>query len=157
MASGNKILVNPDPAGVRLEGTISGTPKPGTCMEIKATALINGRPVYQVYQPGTDGDQRPVIVALEQPYDGTLATTAYADGDHGFFYAPIAGEEMNCLVADISGTGDDHAIGDVMMIDSGTGLIIVTTGSPEMESFILLEAATDPTAAALMLMMYTGH
>lgn len=158
MAVGSNIVLNPNQErGVRLEGTISGTPKPGTCMEIVATALVNGRPTYRVYQPGTDGEQRLVVVLDKNPFNGQLATDAYADGDHGFLYCPLPGEELNMLVADVSGTGDDHAIGDVMMIDSGTGLLIITTGSPEMESFVLLEAATDPTAAALMLAMYTGH
>lgn len=157
MASGNKIIVDSDPRGKRLEGTISGTPKPGTMMEIVATALVNGRPTYRVYQPGTDGEQRPCIICLEDAHNGQLATTAYATGDHGFFYIPLPGEEMNILVADVSGTGDDHAIGDVMIPDTGTGLFIVTTGSPEMEPFILLEAATDPAADALMCAMYTGR
>lgn len=153
-----KIVLNPDqPKGIQLEGTISGTPTPGTVMEIVATALVNGRPTYRVYQPGTDGERRPIIVAMPNLLNSQLCTTAYADGDHGFFYVPQAGEELNMLVADVAGTGDDHAIGDVMMVDTGTGLLIVTTGSPESEPFILLEAATDPTAAAHLLCHYTGY
>ena len=157
MALGNKIVLTEREKGVQLEGTISGTPKPGTVMEIVATALVNGRPTFRVYQPGTDGDRRPIIVCLPDELNGQLATTAYADGDHGFFYVPVPGQELNMLVADVSGTGDDHAIGDIMIVDTGTGKLIVTTGSPESEPFILLEAATDPTADALMRCFYTGQ
>lgn len=157
MALGSKIVLTEHEKGVPLEGTISGTPKPGTVMEIVATALVNGRPTFRVYQPGTDGDRRPIIVCVPNPHDGQLATTAYADGDHGFFYVPVAGQELNMLVADVSGTADDHAIGDIMIVDSGTGKLIVTTGTPESEPFILLEAATDPAADALMRCFYTGQ
>ena len=156
MALGNKIVLTEWEKGIQLEGTISGTPSPGTCMEIVATALVNGRPTFRVYQPGTNGEQRPVIVMLPDPHNGQLTTTAYATGDHGFFYCPVAGQELNMLVKDVAGTADDHAIGDVMMIESGSGKLIVTTGSPEREPFILLEAATDPTADALMRCFYTG-
>lgn len=157
MASGNKIVVTPDPKGVFLEGTISGTPKPGTCMEIVATALVNGRPTFRVYQPGTDGERRPVIVCLNDHLNGMLATDTYASGDHGYFYVPQAGEELNMLVADVAGTADDHTIEELMILKSGTGKLITTTGTPESEPFILLEAATDPAADALMLAFYTGY
>lgn len=157
MALGNLVVLPGDPRGMKLEGTISGTPKPGTMMEIVATALVNGRPTYRVYQPGTDGEQRVCVICYQDPFNGQLATTAYADGDHGFFYIPLPGEEMNILVQDVAGTGDDHAIGDIMIPKSGTGKFVVTTGSPEMEPFILLEAATDPTADALMRAFYTGR
>ena len=157
MASGNKIVVTPDPKGVFLEGTISGTPKPGTVMEIVATALVNGRPTYRIYQPGTNGEQRPIIVCLADPFNGQLSTGAYATAEHGYFYVPQAGEELNMLVLDVAGTADDHTIGEVMMVKTSSGLLITTTGSPESEPFILLEAATDPTADALMLSFYTGY
>ena len=69
-------------------------------------------------------------------------------GTRCFLYAPIMGEEFNMRLADVAGTGDDHSIGEMLMIDSGTGLLITTTGSPEMESFQCLEAATDPNCGS---------
>ena len=75
MASGNMIVLPPDPKGVFLEGTISGTPKPGTVMEVKATALINNRPVYQVFS-ATSGYSRAIIVLRPNPFNGMLATDA---------------------------------------------------------------------------------
>ncbi len=159
MSLGNKIVLSPDPQGIRLEGTLSGTPSPGTILEIKAsvTTLVNGRPTYQVYQPGTDGDRRPIIVLIPNPYNGQLATAAYVDGDHIFMYVPQAGEEMNMLVADVAGTADDHSFGEIMIVDSGTGKLIATTGSPESEPFQLLETITDPVADTLAWCWYTGY
>ena len=100
---------------------------------------------------------RSVIVLLPDALQGALYSTAYVSGARGFLYVPRPGEELNMRVADISGTADDHAIGDLLMIDNGTGLLIVTTGSPEAEPFICLEAATDPTAEALLLCQFTGQ
>ena len=158
MARGKEIIVSADPKGVFLEGIIDGTPKPGTCMQIKAgVAMVGGRFTYEVYAPGADGEQRAVLVLLPDHLQGRLHTDAYVSGTRGFLYCPAAGEELNMLVANISGTADDHSIGEVLMIDSGTGLLVTTTGSPEMESFICLEVATDPVADALLLCMYTGH
>lgn len=158
MALGNEIIVSANPRGVFLEGIVSGTPKPGTVMELVAgTAAVNGRFTYQVYQPGTDGNRRPIFILLPDQLQGKLATDAYVDGTRCFLYCPVAGEEFNMLVADVSGTGDDHTIGELMIVDTGTGKLITTTGSPESEPFMLLEASTDPTADALMHCLYTGY
>lgn len=158
MAKGKEIIVSAEPKGVFKEGTISGTPKPGTCMQLQAgTAAIGGRFTWEVFSAGADGDQRLVAILLADNMQGQLATSAYVSGTRGFLYIPVAGEEFNMLVADVAGTGDDHTIGELMMIDTGTGKLVTTTGSPEMESFILLEATTDPTADALLWAMYTGH
>ncbi len=158
MASGNNILVTGEPKGNFLEGIISGTPSPGTAMEIvPATEPIGGRFTWRVYQPGTDGEQRIVAILLEDYLQGKLATSAYASGDRCQLYCPIPGDVMNILLADVAGTADTHAIGDLVIPDTGTGLWIATTGSPEMEPFVLLETLAAPTAATLCMAMYTGH
>ena len=157
MARGNTIIVSSDPKGVFLEGTISGTPKPGTCMEISSFTLVGGRFTWQVYQPGTDGEQRLVAVLLPQDESGQLVTTAYEDGQSGKMYVPQAGEELNMLLKNLSGTADDHTAGETLIIDTGTGMLIATTGSPESEPFRLLETITDPTADQLVWCQYTGY
>lgn len=159
MSRGNGIIVSAEPGGRFDEGTISGALKPGTCLQIKASSGIddNGRFTYEVYAPGTDGEQRQVIVLLPDDLSGKLATTAYADGDHCFVYEPANGDELNMLLKDISGTGDDHTIGETLMIDTGTGKLIATTGSPESEPFRLLETITDPTADQLVHCVFTGY
>lgn len=158
MALGAAIVLEQAPRGKRIEGVISGTPKPGTCMQIQAgTAPIAGKFTWEAYSASADGDQRLVAVLLADELQGKLATDAYVSGTRGFLYIPVSGEELNMLVADVAGTADDHTIGELLMIDSGTGKLVTTTGSPEMESFICLEVATDPAADALMRCMYTGH
>lgn len=151
------ILVTPE-RGVRLEGTISGTPSPGTVMQIQAgTAAVNGRFTWEVYNAAADGDQRLIAVLLPNKLEGKLTTDAYVTGTRGFLYCPAMGETLNMLVADVSGTGDDHTIGEIFMVDDGTGLLITTTGSPESEPFVCLEASTDPTANALLECIFTGY
>ena len=156
MAKGTEIIVSAEPRGRFLEGTISGTPKPGTVMEISAVAT-DGTKTFRVYQPGTDGEQRPIFVLLPDRLQGRLHTTAYANGERGFLYCPVPGEELNMLVANLAGTTDDHSVGEVLMVNTGDGLLVATTGTPESEPFILLEAITDPTEDTLAWCLYTGY
>jgi len=159
MAKGNPILVTSGPKGVFMRGTVSGALKPGTLVQIKTSAGIdaNGRFTFEAYAPGTDGDQRIIMVLEEDRYQGKLATEAYVDGDECQVYVPVMGEELNMLLADVAGTADDHAFGELLIADTGTGKLIATTGSPESEPFQLLEAVTDPTADQLVHCLYTGH
>lgn len=158
MAKGNKIIVNPDPRGIFKECIISGTPKPGTVMQVKAaTEPIGGCYTWEVFNAAADGDQRLIAVLLENELLGALPTDAYADGDRGFLYCPLPGDELNMLLLDVAGTGDDFAIGDLLMVDDGTGKLVATTGDPESESFICMETVTDPTADHLTRCMFTGY
>jgi hypothetical protein len=162
MAKGNEIIVSAEPMGRFIEGIVHTALKPGTCVQIQAgTAPIGGRFEWEAYNPDADGNQRLVAVLLHDSLQGKLATDAYVAGDRCFLYCPIAGEELNMLVTDLdTGTTEAWAIGDLMMIDDGTGKLVATTGSPEMESFILLEAFDDPTSTQtdyLIWCMYTGH
>lgn len=158
MARGNDIIVTANPGGTFLEGVVSGTPKPGTVMEILAsTDLVGNRHTWRVYQPGTDGQQRLIAVLLPDYAQGKLATDAYVSGDRCRLYCPLPGEELNMLIADVAGTADDHTKGETMIVDTGTGKLIATTGSPQSEPFRLLETITDPTADQLAWVMYTGY
>lgn len=168
MSRGNKILLTTEPHG-RMEWVIvSGTPKPGTCMELKpATDLGAGN--LHTYEPaGTsaasgsrgmsaDGDRIPVAVLLEDELRGKLMTEAYTSGEIGKVYFPIPGEQLNVLKLDVAGTGDDFTIGDKLMIDDGTGKVLLSSGSIESEPFLSLETITDPTADQLVWAQFTGQ
>lgn len=156
-ARGESIIITTNPQGRKLEGVVSGTPYPGTVMEIQTPYYQGNRHLWRVYQPGTDGNQRIVAVLIEDKLQGKLVTDAYVDGTRCFLYVPQAGEELNMLFANISGTADDHPAGEVLMVDSGTGKLIVTTGTPESEPFINLVAVSDPTADFLNPCIYTGY
>ncbi|MFA5056513.1 MAG: hypothetical protein WC485_00230 [Opitutaceae bacterium] len=160
MAKGNEIVLSANPKGVYLEGIVSGTPKPGTVMQIKAaTAAVGGRHTWEVFNADADGNQRLIAVLLPDNLQGKTATDAYVDGDRCFLYCPIAGEELNMLVAAAgTGTGDALAIGALLIVNDGDGILIATASTPESEPFIALEAVADLVAAgSLVHCMYTGH
>jgi hypothetical protein len=159
MAKGNGIIASAEPRGRFLEGIVSGTPKPGTVMQIAASTAAddNGRHTWEVYNAAADGNQRLIAVLLPDSLQGDLATSAYVDEERCFLYVPIAGEELNMLVANIAGTADSFSVGDILMVDDGTGKLIATSGTPEAEPFIVLEAKSALTADTLVWCMYTGY
>ena len=158
MARGNKIIVSANPRGVSHEGYINDTSKPGTIMQIDVSEGIgaDGRFDFEAYNADADGDKRLLFILLPDWGLGKIATDAYVSGDRCFLYTPIAGEEFNMLVQNLAGTGDDHAIGDLLIVDDSTGKLIATA-SNESEPFICLETITDPTADTLAHVIYTGY
>lgn len=156
-ARGDSIIISADPKGKFLEGVVNGTPKPGTVMEIETPFYEGGRHLYRVYQPGTDGERRAIMVLIEDKMFGNDLNAAYVDGSRCYLYCPIAGEELNMLFADVGGTGDDHTALEMAIVDTGTGKLVATTGSPESEPFQLLVTVTDPAADFLAPCMFTGY
>lgn len=157
-ARGSTTIITSDPRGNMLSGYISGTPKPGTCLEIQTPFYRGGKHLWRAYQPGTDGERRLVAVLCEDELQGKLISDAYVDGTFASrIYCPLPGDELNMLLLDVAGTADDHAAGETLIIDTGTGKLIATTGSPESEPFRLLEATTDPAADFLAPCMFTGY
>lgn len=162
MAKGNKIIVTSDPRGYFKEGVINTgeTPKPGTIMQIDPTqSQVGGRWVWKTYNRDADGNRPigPHAVLLEDSLQGKSATDAYAAGDRCFLYCPLPGDELNLLFFNQSGTGDDVTLGDLLIVDDGTGKVFTTTGSPECEVAVALEAIADPTADQLFHCMWTGY
>lgn len=171
MANGNRIIVSSNPKGVFEDCFVSGTPKPGTCMELVAATARKGG--VATYEPaGTtaasgakgmnaDGDRIGVCVLLSfvdhaNCPPGLGPTDAYADGVLGAVYWPANGEELNVLFMNAGGTADDVALGTKLIIDDGTGKVFTSTGSPESEPFTALEALVDPTADQLIWCKYIG-
>ena len=124
-AKGNGIIVNVGPAGPRgrfIEGTISGTPKPGTCVQAKAgVAPVGNNFTYESYNKAQDGVRGPVIVLLEDSSQGRTRDHAYEDGTHCFLYIPVMGDELNLLVDSSMGAID---IDTPFCIDDGTGKLV---------------------------------
>lgn len=167
MAIGNEIIISANPKGHFEECIVVGTPKPGTVMEFKrGTAKVHGRWSYEpagttaasgVQGMAADGNRLPIAVLLPDRLQGKLATDAYATGDIGFLYFPVMGEELNMLIENQAGTADDFTIGDKLIVDDGTGKLLISAGTPESEPFICLETVTDPTADHLTACKYTGY
>lgn len=152
----NRIVAESNPKGRFHEGTISGTPKPGTCMQVKAGTSLdaNGHPTWEVFNQAADGSVALVAVLCEAMHK--TIDDAYADGDWGQVYCPIAGEYMMVLVADIPGTGDTISVGDRFMIDDTTGKLVAES-SADSVPFIAMENRDALTEDDHVLMMYTGH
>lgn len=155
MARGNSILVSPgldnEPL---LEGIIASgeTPYPGMIVQLQvATALVGGKHTWEIYNADADGGnpKGPYILLVEDKYQSKTVSDAYAAGARAFGVTPRHGFEYNLLLLNISGTGDDHTKGEVLIVDDTTGKFIATTGSPEQEAARLLETITDPTSDTL--------
>ena len=159
MAKGNEILLSANPRGVFLEGYVNAALQPGIVCQIDVSEGLgdDGRADWEAYNTAADGEQRLIAVLLPDQLKGKLATDAYASGDRCFLYVPCPGEELNMLLLDIAGTGDDFAFGDILMVNDGDGKLIATTGSPESEPFQLMEVVTDPVADTLAHCIYTGY
>lgn len=159
---GSKIIVSSEPKGRFVEGIVatSLTPKPGTIMQIDASvALVGGRHTWGLYSRDADGNmpKGPYIVLIEDFGQGRDYSTAYAAGERCFGYIPEPGDELNLLLSDVSGTADAHTKGEILMVDSGTGEMIATTGSPESEPALLLETLSALTEDTLAWCIWTGY
>lgn len=162
MAKGNNIIVSDDPKGRILQGYVDGTPLPGTIMQIKAaTDPVGNRFTFEAYNRDADGNrpQGPIMVLLEDAISGKTKDDAYVDGDPCRVYCPLPGDMLNVRwSASGTGTGDAVAIGDLAIVNDGDGLLIDTTGSPESEPFVALEAVSDVTSTGtLVWSMFTGY
>lgn len=161
MSTKDRIIISDDPKGVFREGIINGTPKPGTVMQIKnAVEPISGAYQFEVYNRDADGNRPkgPLWVLLEDYGNGRTIDDAYVDGDRCRCYCPAPGEVLNMLIANIAGTGDTFAIGDILMVDDGTGKLIAEGGGPESHPFMMGETVgTALTADDHKECFYAGH
>lgn len=160
MARGNRIMVNPDFKGPYEWGHVATAEKPGTIMQIDASvALKAGKHTWVPYNRGADGDRPagPFAVIAEDLYNGRDATTAVEAGALCRMVIPQPGDEINLLFLNQSGTADDVALGDIMIVDDGTGKVTPTTGSVETEIAVALEAIVDPTADQLLWCRWSGY
>lgn len=158
MAKGKGIVVSASPRGAFIEGIISGTPKPGTVMQLKAaTEPSQGNYTWEVFNGAADGERTLIAVLLHDWPNGKTVDQAYANGDIGQLYIPAPGDELNVLLQNQAGTADSFAIGDKLIVDKGTGLLIATTGTPESEPFIVLETLAGLTADTLCHVIFTGY
>lgn len=160
MARGNRIVVTNDPKGKVEWGYLAGAYKPGTILQIDASAgFTAGKNTWTAYSRDADGDRPkgPFVVLTEDLLQGRDAVTAYASGDFARMYTPLPGDEMNLLFGDTAGTADDLALGDQLIADDGTGKVVKSAGTPETEVATALEAITDPVADQLVHCIWTGH
>lgn len=143
----NTIVVSNMPMGRYLEGILAAgnAPKPGQFV----SQTSDGE--YELWNGAADGERDNLLIVLECKLLGRTLDTAYSAGERVFLYSPLRGDLLLAMYGNASGTADDVAVGDKLIIDDGTGKLVPTTGSPEMEPFKAEEAYTDPTADKLIL------
>lgn len=158
MARGQCIVVSAYREGRKIEGIVATAEKPGTVMQIDPTvALKQGRHTWKKYDRAATGNRPagPLIILTEDWGQGKTMTDAYTAGDRAFGYIPSAGDELNMLVLDIEGTGDDKVAGALLSIDDGTGKLVAASG--DSSPFMLLEDITDPVADTHAWVIYSGY
>jgi hypothetical protein len=159
MAKGSEILLSSDPQGRFEECIVSGTPSPGTCMEIvPSIAPVGGRFTFRAVSRA-DGTKGPVVVLLPDRLQGYSATTAYTTGARGFMYWPIAGDELNMLERYQSGTGTAgiENIGDLLAIDGATGMLQAASGAASAPFQLREHQGVALTTNTLVWTQYLGN
>lgn len=158
---GNEIILTSAPRGIFLEGIITDTSKPGTCMEIvPGTAPKGGRHSWRA-STLAQGRPRMIAILLPDQLQGKGPTDAYVASTRCFLYCPIAGEELNVLV-DIVGTGTGAttgaSIGELLEANPNghfTLEVSVTAPCPFVSMENVADIATGPQAV-LVWSIYTG-
>lgn len=155
---GSEFILTSPPRGVFEECTVSGTPYPGTCMEIvPSTAPANGRFTYRAVTRA-NGAKGPVVVLGPDRLQGGLMTTIYVTATRGFLYWPVAGEELNMYLRDSAGTGTagEENIGDLLAIEKDSGLLMAG-GSLASTPFWLMEHRGVATGDVHVWVKYLGN
>jgi hypothetical protein len=151
---GQKILLSTDPKGRFSEVIISGTPKPGTFLEMTTAALVGGRETMQAVSR-TTGTKGPVCILLEDNQQGKSVSDAYVSGTRAPVYWPLAGDEMNALVADVAGTAQFNATVGQSYVIQNTGKLVANSSNNAVP-FQSLEAVTDPQTDYLLMVRFNG-
>lgn len=165
---GNETVVSPSPArGVRRTFIVKAgeTWYPG--MAVQSDSATNnpfvstnegnqptGLQTGKIYAPGTDGAVAGAVWIVtndDLKLKGGLITDSYAAGETASVYCPMSGDLLNLLIKNLSGTGDDHAVEEILIVDDATGLFIPDTATPFQKKAKLLQTITDPTADTLAL------
>ncbi len=168
MAKGKNIVASGDPKGVFRDVIISGTPKPGTILEMTTAAESQGKMTYGL-PARASGAKGAIAVYCPDELQGAIGVgaslgaqlghtpgDAAVSGQVGRIYFPVAGEEMNMIVASVAGTADDVAIGALFGVEQSTGKLKADS-SYTSAPFMATEVITDPTADYVACFLYLGN
>lgn len=125
----NRIVL--DGKGHYIEGIADEAITPGAPVQLMSTGN------YRNWDGAAAGEHDIVILAVEDALQGKTLTQAYSSGDRLTLYIPLSGDV--CLVR--LKASENVAVGGKLIREDDTGLFIATTGTPEMEDFIALEAS----------------
>jgi len=149
MARGSLIIVSGQPQGKFKAGLLGDSSVPGTIMQVKVglAASANGQFTWIACNTGLAGDSVVPSVLLGDQRDGLLSTTTPGNGTTIWMYVPIAGEEMNVLVGVAGGTANYLTIGERLMINGSSGVLILATGT--IMQWIVLELVSGVASSNL--------
>jgi hypothetical protein len=153
---GYEIVASANPKGNFESIFVSGTPLPGTFMEIvPAVAKQGGRFTYRA-RSSAAGSTGPVAILEADSKQGVLPGTAYTSGSPARIYWPIHGEELNALLEESAGTGTsgEENIGDRLAISSDG--MLQAAGGATSAPFYLLEHGGISATNPLKLVKYIG-
>ena len=139
------IVVTAHPQGKFLEGVITGTPLPGSIMQLSTGGSFlfqEGRFAWGSANLATAG--LPILINCLQEDDqqGFTSGTAYVAGTRFRSYVPLEGEEMNLLYGTGGGTSNSLTPGQLLMVQQA-GPALVNFGSPpELATFMAYDTLT---------------
>ena len=164
---GTRILVTSKPKGVYEDIYVTGTPKPGTLMEVTpSTEPVGNLFNYSVYGTAAhssgqyienDGDRKVIAILVERDQDGSIYSAAYVSGDLGRVYFPLPGEQFNMILENQGGTGDSFIIGQELMADDGTGKLLNADSNAQAHPFTCLETLAALTTDAWAWVRFNGE
>lgn len=125
---GNNIVLTPKPLGRYIEGVaFTASMFPGTVLTPTTAAPdAGGRLTWQPWQKSTGYQGLIAIADVDWLQGFTVANPGYQAGRRFPIYIPVAGDELNMLLAELAGSTGDPAvtIGDELSIQTGTGQLI---------------------------------
>ena len=137
---GSTIPIAVPPGGVFLSGIAGDTSVPGTVMGVQAaTAMIGTLFTFAAQSVATAGNQVISCILLAQDEFGQLTGVNSVVGTAIRMYVPRAGEDINVLCAESSGTGNQYNIGDRLILNTVGGWLIEATGSPQEVPYNCME------------------
>jgi hypothetical protein len=151
MAKGSTIIISGEARGRFEWGIIGDTSKPGTVMQISAgIPAANGRFTWVASASGTDGNDVLLAVLMEDYSQGKQITDAYVAGTFGQLYFVQPGDETNQLCGEVAGTGNSYTVGDRLIVDADTGILVPSAGTPQAAVAIVLETVVQQAAPVLL-------
>ncbi len=156
MSRGSTIVLTANPKGNFWGGVIGDTSAPGTIMQVQAgTAMKNGLPTWVASAPGTDGDKVLPAVLMEDRKQGKTITDVYVSGRLCEVYCLLPGDMFNGLVGEVAGTGNSYQVGDRLMIDAETGILVPEVGTSTIEDAfaVVLEDVPQVAGSTLVWLM----
>jgi hypothetical protein len=148
MAVNRTIVLQGNSYGHHDEGVLDTACYPGMHIQIASDGKFDPSP-----QTAAELVKKKVAIAKEDAYQGKTVNDQYAIADRVFYYEPVPGDIIHCLVK----SGETIAIGSQIALEGGgSGLFIVAAGTEAQYRFEAREAAGLLAANTLVRCVFNG-